>query len=245
MRVLVVYAHHNPASFTHAILDQVTKGLGDGGHSHKVSDLYAIGFDPVFRLQDSVQFAHESVPEELLEEMNPGEAVLELAGGPVRRLMAKRWLRDKGVYEIIKAIGEHKPEDVVEQQALVAEAEGLIFIAPVFWMGFPAMLKGWLERVFTYGFAYTLTPEGWKGDLNGRVPLLTQEKGLIITPTFFTEEEYDKGWREAMDTVLCEWSLKMAGVKQAHHAYFYAVPAVGDESRRAYLEEAYRLGRDF
>jgi NAD(P)H dehydrogenase (quinone) len=112
-------------------------------------------------------------------------------------------------------------------------------------MGFPAILKGWLERVFAYGFAYTLTPEGWKGDLEGRVPLLTQEKGLIITPTFFTEEEYDKGWREAMDTVLCEWGLKMAGVKEAHHAYFYAVVAAGDEGRRAYLQEAYRLGRDF
>ncbi len=52
---------------------------------------------------------------------------------------------------------------------------------------------------------------------------------MIITPTFFTEEEYDKGWRDAMDTVLCEWGLKMAGVKEAHHAYFYAVVAVGDE----------------
>ncbi len=245
MRVLVVYAHHNPASFTHAILDEVTQGLEEGGHEYKVNDLNASGFDPVFRPQDGVQFAHQSVPEELLEEMDPAEAIMELAGGPVRRWMAKRWLRGKSIQEIVEEIGKHKPKDVVEQQALVAEAEGLIFVAPVFWMGFPALLKGWLERVFTYGFAYTLTPEGWKGDLDGRVPLLTQEKGLIITPTFFTEEEYDKGWRDAMDTVLCEWGLKMAGVKEAHHAYFYAAPAVGDEARRAYLQEAYRLGRDF
>lgn len=245
MKVLVIYAHHNPNSFTHAILEQVTQGLDDGGHDYKVNDLHAIGFDPIFRPQDAVQFAHESVPDELLEEMNPGEAVLELAGGPIRRLMAKRWLRDKSVREIVAEIGKHKPKDVVEQQELVAEAEGLIFVAPVFWMGFPAILKGWLERVFTYGFAYTLTPEGWRGDLAGRVPLLTQAKGLIITPTFFTEEEYDKGWREAMDTVLCDWCLKMAGVKEAEHAYFYAAPAVGDEVRRQYLAEAHRLGRDF
>jgi NAD(P)H dehydrogenase (quinone) len=245
MRVLIVYAHHSPASFTHAILEQVKKGLDDSPHRYKVSDLYAIDFDPVFRLQDSVQFAHESVPAELLEEMNPREAVMELAGGPIRRVMAKRWLRDKGIHDIVRAIGEHKPKDVQEQQALVAEAEGLVFIAPVFWMGFPAVLKGWLERVFAYGFAYTLTPEGWKGDLDGRVPLLTQQKGLIITPTFFTEEQYDKGWRKAMDTVLCDWGLKMAGVKEAHHVYFYAVVAAGDEARREYLQEAYRLGREF
>jgi NAD(P)H dehydrogenase (quinone) len=159
--------------------------------------------------------------------------------------MARRWLRNKSLSEVVQAISEHKPKDVVEQQALVAEAEGLIFIAPVFWMGFPAILKGWFERVFTYGFAYTLTPEGWKGDLSGRVPLLTQEKGLIITPTFFAEEEYDRGWREAMDTVICDWGLKMAGVKEADHAYFYAVLAAGDEGRRVYLDHAYRLGKEF
>lgn len=48
----------------------------------KVNDLYATGFDPVFRLEDSVQFAHGSVPEELLEEMNPAQTVLEMAGLP-------------------------------------------------------------------------------------------------------------------------------------------------------------------
>jgi NAD(P)H dehydrogenase (quinone) len=245
MKVLVVYAHHNPASFTHAILEKVTEGLADGGHDFKVNDLHATGFDPVFRPEDGVQFAHPSVPEELLEEMNPAEAVPELAGGPIRRSMARRWLRNKSLSEVVQAISEHKPKDVVEQQALVAEAEGLIFIAPVFWMGFPAILKGWFERVFTYGFAYTLTPEGWKGDLSGRVPLLTQEKGLIITPTFFAEEEYDRGWREAMDTVICDWGLKMAGVKEADHAYFYAVLAAGDEGRRVYLDHAYRLGKEF
>ena len=245
MKVLVVYAHHNPASFTHAILEQVTRGLADGGHDYKVNDLNAIDFDPVFRPEDGVQFAHESVPRELLEEMNPGEAVVEMAGGPIRRWLARRWLRDKSLSEVVQAIGEHKPKDVVEQQVLVAEAEGLIFVAPVFWMGFPARLKGWFERVFAYGFAYTLEPEGWKGNLDGRVPLLTQEKGLIITPTFFTREEYDGGWRQAMDTVLCDWGLEMAGVKRAEHVYFYAVLAAGEDGRRAYLEEAYRLGRDF
>jgi putative NADPH-quinone reductase len=30
-------------------------------------------------------------------------------------------------------------------------------------MNSPAILKGWFERVFTPGFAYGLTPEGWRG----------------------------------------------------------------------------------
>ena len=127
----------------------------------------------------------------------------------------------------------------------MARAEGLVLIAPVFWMGLPAILKGWLERVFAYGFAYSLTPAGWDGHLEGRVPLLTQRKGLIITPTFFTEAEYDNGWREAMDTILCDWSLKMAGVKETEHVYFYAVVASDDATRKTYLERAYALGKGF
>ena len=245
MNVLVVYAHHEPNSFTHAILESVTRGLDDSPHSYKVSDLHAIGFDPVFKAQDSTQFLHESYPDSLLEKVNLPQAVLEMAGGPVRRSMARRWLRGKGTREIARALHERVPEDVRTQQALVREADGLVFVAPVFWMGFPAILKGWFERVFAYGFAYTLTPEGWQGDLQGRVPLLSQQKALILTPTFFTEEEYDKGWREAMDTVISSWGLQMAGVKDARHVYFYAVVAAGDAQRRAYLDEAYRLGRDF
>ena len=77
------------------------------------------------------------------------------------------------------------------------------------------------------------------------MPLLSQEKALIITPTFFTEEEYDKGWREAMDTIICDWGLTMAGVENAEHVYFYAVSAVDDATRAGYLDLAYRLGRDF
>ena len=245
MHVLVVYAHPNPDSFTHALLEQVTKGLDDGPHTHTVSDLYASGFDPVFTQHDSLSFLHEGLPEELLEEANPRQVVLDSARGPLGRYLARRWLRGKSDREIAHALAEHLPKDVKEQQALVGAADAFIFVAPVFWMAFPAILKGWFERVFAYGFAYTLTRQGWQGDLEGRVPLLSQEKALIITPTFFTEDEYDKGWRDAMDTVICDWGLKMAGVKQAEHRYFYAVLAADDEQRRVYLEEAYRLARDF
>lgn len=245
MRVLVVYAHPNPESFCHAVLERVQAGLDDGGHEHEVIDLYALGFDPVFRMQDAAQFAHESVPRELLEEMDPRQAALRIAGGPIRRALAKRWLRGKSLDEIVATMRRYLPRDVQEQQALVARADGLVFIAPIFWMGFPAILKGWLERVFTYGFAYQLTPHGWQGNLDGRVPMLTQQRGLILTPTFFTRDEYERGWAAAMDTILCDWGLKMAGVQQAEHVYFYAVQAVGDGIRREYLDTAYRLAKDF
>jgi NAD(P)H dehydrogenase (quinone) len=245
MRVLVVYAHYNPESFTHALLEHVTKGLADGGHDYEVVDLYAIGFDPVFGLRDAAQFVHDTVPEDLLKEADLRELVVKGAGSTVRRYLAKRWLRGKSRQDIIELISRQQPSVVRAQQAKVARAEGLVFVTPILWMGLPAILKGWLERVFAYGFAYTLTPEGWKGNLDGRVPLLTQRKGLLVSPTFFTKEEYDRGWRDAMDTILCEWGLKMAGVQEAEHVLFYAVIGADDATRQEYLARAYALGKEF
>ena len=69
--VLVVYAHPNPESFTHAVLDQIVRGLADAGHSCEVLDLYAIGFDPVFSLHDSTQFIHHTLPDGTFD---PGRA---------------------------------------------------------------------------------------------------------------------------------------------------------------------------
>lgn len=243
--VLVVYAHPNPESFTHAVLDQIVRGLGDAGHSYEVLDLYAIGFDPVFSLHDATQFIHHTLPDGTLDRVELERMLIEGAGNPLKRFMARRWAKDKSVAEIVELFEANQPADVREHQAKVARAQGLVFVAPVWWMGFPAILKGWLERVFAYGFAYTLTPEGWAGQLEGRVPLLDQRKGLIVTPTFFTEAEYDNGWRAAMDTILCDWNLTMAGVQETSHVYFYAVVAADPETRGDYLRRAYALGRDF
>ncbi len=245
MRVLVVYAHPNPRSFCHAVVERVTTGLQDGGHCYELIDLHRNRFDPVFRNRDYNQFMHVSLPDELVEQPNFKEALLARAGGPVKRAVVKRWMRGKTNRQVVEALGKRTPRDVRRHQEKVARAEGLIFVAPIYWMGLPAILKGWFERVFAYGFAYTLDRDGWNGHLEGRVPLLTQQKGLLITPTFFMQEEYEKGWQHAVDTIACDWGLRMAGVKDTHHVYFYAVNAVDEETRLGYLHTAYQLGKDF
>lgn len=240
-----MYAHPNPKSFCHAILDEFSKGLLEAGHVADVVDLYAIRFNPVFAMQDFAYFADDSVPLEVLEGMKLKERVLTLSGGPIRKFMAKRWLRGKSVSDVVKLIAKHKPADVLEQQEKVARADGLVFIAPVFWMGFPAILKGWIERVFNYGFAYSLTAEGWRGDLQGRVPLLKQNKALIISTTFFKEADYQQGFSDAIRTTIDEWSLRYPGVGNVEHVYFYATRAVDDKTRQTYLHKAFLLGRHF
>ena len=48
--------------------------------------------------------------------------------------------------------------DVEEEQTKLAQADAVIFHFPLWWFSFPAILKGWVDRVFAYGLAY-----GYKG----------------------------------------------------------------------------------
>jgi NAD(P)H dehydrogenase (quinone) len=139
----------------------------------------------------------------------------------------------------------NRPRDVKAYQEKVADAQGLAFIAPVFWLGFPAILKGWFERVFTYGNAYALTAEGWAGNIKGRVGLLRHEKALVISTTLFSEEDYKAGLAEPITRVVDDFGLRYPGVKTVEHVYFYRVGVVDESSRREYLKRARVLGREF
>ena len=46
------------------------------------------------------------------------------------------------------------PDDVKEEQEKIHRADALAFVYPVWWSDCPAKLKGWFDRVLTYGYAY-------------------------------------------------------------------------------------------
>jgi NAD(P)H dehydrogenase (quinone) len=128
MKVLTVIANPNPKSFCHTILQQFTAGLKDAGHTSEVVDLYAIRFDPVFRPPDFASYVHESMPLDILEQMNLKQQILDSAGGPLQRFLASRWLRNKELPAVAKFIHEHRPKDVVAQWEKVRQAEGRAFL---------------------------------------------------------------------------------------------------------------------
>jgi NAD(P)H dehydrogenase (quinone) len=245
MKILTVYANPNPKSFSHAVLQQFTRGLEDAGHTNEVVDLYATGFDPVLRVRDGPNWIDENVPSDLLERMDLKQRVLDSCGGPLQRFIMRRWLRNKSSLDIVKLIRKNKPKDILEQQQKVAQAQGLAFISPVWFVGFPAILKGWVERVFTLGFAFSLSPDGWRGKIEGRVPLLKHEKALIINTTIFNEEAYQAGLGEGMKRLIDDFAFRYPGIKKVEHVYFYAVYGADDKTRQSYLERAYLLGKEF
>ncbi len=246
MKVLTIYAHPNPKSFCHAALERFTAGLKDAGHSYEVVDLYAARFNPVFDERDHGSYITGDTPLEVLERGDLRQAVLDSCKNPFQRFMARRWLRDKDLPSIARAIHSAVPKDVLEQQKKVADADALAFIAPVYFVGFPAILKGWVERVFTLGFAYELSLEGWNGDVGGRIPLLKHQKALIISSTIFDERSYESlGIGEAMGRLMDDWCLRFPGIESVEHVYFYAMHDGNTDKLNGYLERAYQLGKQF
>lgn len=51
--------------------------------------------------------------------------------------------------------GDRDPAaDIAAEQTRVARADALVLVYPLYWWSFPAVLKGWIDRVFSYGWAY-------------------------------------------------------------------------------------------
>lgn len=50
--------------------------------------------------------------------------------------------------------GSYESSAVAAQVSRLKEAEALVLLFPTWWFGFPAMLKGWFDRVWGPGIAY-------------------------------------------------------------------------------------------
>ncbi len=243
MRVLTVFAHPDRNSFCGAVLDQFSRGLADAGHEHDVIDLYAERFDPVLRVQDLPNWLPDENAPDVAEKV-VRERVMS-GGNALQRLMTRFMFRNKTPLEVIAQLRRRGPRDVRRHQERVALAEALAFISPIWFVGFPAIMKGWIERVFTLKFAFSLSSAGWHGDIAGRIPLLRHEKALIISTTIFNKAAYDAGLREAMRKLIDEFALHYPGIRSVEHEYFYAVNLADRKILEGYLKRAYQLGKEF
>lgn len=118
---------------------------------------------------------------------------------------------DYGAAAIDRPVGDHAvaaiasgtlAADVARQQALLREADVVVLLFPLWWFGMPAPLKGWVDRVFTQGFAYGVK------DAQGRTRkygdgAFAGTRGLVVVtagdrPSAFGE----RGLNGAIDDVL-------------------------------------------
>lgn len=165
MNVLIVHAHHEPTSFNGSMVAIAVETLTKAGHDVRLSDLYAIKFDPVSDRRNFTTTAD------------------------ARRL-------DQQVEERHAAAHGGFAGDIAEEMDKVAWCDLLIFQFPLWWMGMPAIMKGWIDRVFALKFAYgdgRWFENGW---LSGKRAMLSLTVGG-------TERAYsDEGMYGPIDVIV-------------------------------------------
>lgn len=81
--------------------------------------------------------------------MNQGEVdFLDLYREEFNPIM---WTEDEADYTNIK---KTYSDTVLKEMERIKAVDNIIFVFPVYWHSLPAMLKGYIDRVFNYGFAY-------------------------------------------------------------------------------------------
>ncbi|WP_413627801.1 NAD(P)H-dependent oxidoreductase [Fructilactobacillus vespulae] len=119
---------------------------------------------------------------------------------------------------------------------LVKTADFLIFIYPIWWGGMPAIMKGFIDRVFVKGFAYKY---------NGIFPvaLLKHKKAWIIN-TNDTPFLYVKLVQKDYGKVLKNQVLKMCGIKTIKHSQLYFVRSSSKEKRINFLNKIAKIAKN-
>jgi NAD(P)H dehydrogenase (quinone) len=120
MRVFIVHAHHEPKSFNAALTREAVSALALAGHQVQVSDLYAMGFDPV---SDRRNFRTVLDPDVFKQQNEEAHAARNDGFAP----------------------------DIQTEMGELFWCDALILQFPLWWFGLPAILKGWVDRVFASG----------------------------------------------------------------------------------------------
>jgi NAD(P)H dehydrogenase (quinone) len=129
----------------------------------------------------------------------------------------------------------------------VDKADRLAFVFPVYWWGMPAMMKGWIERVFTGGWAYQF---GKSVEDRGKEPptsLLGSVPTILIGIGGSTKGTYEKyGYGEAMRVQNDVGIFAYCGITDVESHLIYDVE--GDHNapvREEGLKLARHIGRTF
>lgn len=122
----------------------------------------------------------------------------------------------------------------------LVSADVLVFIHPNWWGQPPAILKGWVDRVFRSGRAYRFVDQG-----NGiGIPegLLKADRAIVLNTAnsnpiqWGAADPLEEWWRNTV--------LGMCGVHHVARRLFAPILVSSDEQRMAWLEEAEELAHD-
>lgn len=125
-------------------------------------------------------------------------------------------------------------DDVLAEQARIDRTDRLVLVYPVYWWSFPALLKGWIDRVFTNGWAYG---SGGKGGCKrlGRLEVVLVAVAGADSGTYARH-----GYFGAMRTQIDHGIFDYCGARVVRHELL--LESHGPD-QQANLDAAFRLGR--
>ncbi len=127
------------------------------------------------------------------------------------------------------------PSDILAEQARIERCDALALIFPLWWWGMPAMLKGWVDRVWSWGWAYDQTDDPDRSLLRDRTCVMLIPAGA--SP--MTMAPY--GYQQAMDAIWRTGTLGYFGMNDKRIHILHG--SGGLEARRqGHLETAHTAG---
>lgn len=116
--------------------------------------------------------------------------------------------------EFSQTLSKQYAPDIATEHQYWLEADVITLIYPLWWMGFPAILKGYLDRVLSYDFAYR------NGEIES-IGLLTGKKMQQFVTLGNSNEKYEqKGFLAAFEQTLGKGLFEFCGIRDVKMHYF-------------------------
>jgi NAD(P)H dehydrogenase (quinone) len=132
------------------------------------------------------------------------------------------------------------PADVAAEQKKIDGADALVFVYPVWWSDCPAKLKGWFDRVWTLGYAYSY--ENGDHATSG----IGIAKALVICPAGHSVEHLEEiGIAPSMRCIMLNDRLQGVGIENVEMEILGGMVTQDPQVRERNLNRAYELGRTF
>jgi putative NADPH-quinone reductase len=118
----------------------------------------------------------------------------------------------------------------------LASADGIVVVHPNWWGQPPAILKGWVDRVFREEVAYRFV----EGDSGEGVPvgLLKAKKAVVFNTANTAPEREQRVFGDPLELMWKNCIFDLCGVKEFHRRMFTVVITSTDAQRRTWLKEA-------
>jgi putative NADPH-quinone reductase len=133
---------------------------------------------------------------------------------------------------------ELEPDLKVMQEKIMA-ADHLVFVFPVWWGTYPALLKGFIDRTFTAGFAFKFRGDTLKWDrlLPGKTARLIM---TMDTPKWY----YSLGYKSPAVNSMKKCIMEFCGIKPVKTTIFSPIRKSDKQQRSQWLKEVEKLGND-